>query len=201
MSTIDSLLKYIRQSETLVVVTLSLTIAGLALFAGERWQVFDFHGLPEWARPTALIVWTVSAVHVAIRTVMILWNGARAAARYVAGIPQRRKRTTYERPLIERLLTTKGVEREMLCYALHRGENHLWVNRFDEPRWLLGLKQKGLIEMRDAGWIRTSFMALDSVHYRIHSVAWKYMQRHPSKFINVLGWPDPPGLWYSMKMG
>jgi hypothetical protein len=111
MSAIESLLQYIRQSERLVVVTLTMTLAGLALFAGERWEVFDFRGLPGWARPAAEGVWTVCAVHVAIRTVMAFWSWATAAARFIAGIPQRRRRAAYNRPIIERLRATHGVER------------------------------------------------------------------------------------------
>jgi hypothetical protein len=79
MSTFESLLKFIRPSEPLVVVTWSLTIAGLLLwFAEERRQV-DLGGLPEWVRPTAFIVWFVSAAHVGVSTAMTLWNGATAA--------------------------------------------------------------------------------------------------------------------------
>jgi hypothetical protein len=184
MSTFDSLLKYLQHSERLVVVTLTITIAGLACFAAERWQVFDFSGLPEWARPTALIIWTVSAVHVAIRTAMAFSNGAMAAARFVASIPQRRRRAAYERPLIERLLATKGLEREILCYALRRDEDHIWIDPGDNPRWLRRLKQKDLLERSGVG--------VSSIQYRVHSVAWKFMQEHPNKFINLVPWSDRP---------
>jgi hypothetical protein len=182
---VESLLQYIRQSERLVVVTLTLTIAGLVLFAAERGQVFDFRGLPGWARPAAEGVWTVCAVHVAIRTVMGLWSWATAASRFIAGVPQRRRRAAYEQPLIQRLLATEGVEREMLCYALFRDENHIWVpGDGSRRRWLVGLLQKGLVELSDAQWGTT--------HYRIHRVAWAYMQNHPNKFQNLVGWPKEP---------
>jgi hypothetical protein len=79
------LLTYIQYSERLVVVTSSLT--GLFLvFPGQRWQV-DLSPLPEWGRPTALVVWVISAAHVVGRTTMILTDGVIAAARFVSGIP------------------------------------------------------------------------------------------------------------------
>jgi len=175
MSALETLLQYIRQSEPPVVVTLTLAVAGLALFAGERWQLFDFHGLPEWVRPTALIVWTVCAVHIAIRTVMALWKGATTAGRFIAGIPQRRRRAAYNRPLIRRLLATVGVEREILCYALFRDRDHVWVPDDGRARrWLVSLLQKGLVELSDADGRTT--------HYRIHHIARAYMQKHPNKF-------------------
>jgi hypothetical protein len=185
MSTVESLLKYVQHSERLTVVTLTLTITGLLLwFAEAQWQL-DLSGLPQWARPAAIIVWTISAVHVAIRAVMALWSGATATARLVADIPQRRRRTAYERLIIERLLATEGLQREMLCYALYRDYDHIWVRAGARPpRWLLGLKQNGLVEVSDASF--------DTVHFRIHRVAWAYMQRHPDKFINLLAWPDLP---------
>jgi hypothetical protein len=184
MSALESLLQYIRQSERLVVVTLTMTLAGLALFAGEWGQVFDFRGLPGWARPAAEGVWTVCAVHVAIRTVMAFWSWATAAARFIAGIPQRRRRAAYNRPIIEGLRATHGVEREMLCYALFRDQNHIWVPDLWSPQWIFSLTQKGLIERTDAD-ART-------VHYRIHRVAWAYMQKHPNKFQNLVGWSNEP---------
>jgi hypothetical protein len=107
MSALDTLLQYIRQSERLVVVTFTVTVAGLALFAVEQWQLFDFRGLPEWARPAALIVWTLCAVHVAVRTVMYLSNRATAAGRFIAGIPQRRRRAAYERPIIQTVMRNR----------------------------------------------------------------------------------------------
>lgn len=181
---VESLLQYIRQSERLVVVTLTITLAGLALFAGERWEVFDFRGLPDWVRPAALIVWTLCAVHVAIRTVMGLWSWATAASRFIAGVPERRRRAAYERPLIQRLLATEGVEREMLCHALFRDQNHIWIRGGGSRLWLVGLLQKGLVELSDA--------QVGTTHYCIHRVAWAYMQKHPNKFQNLVGWPIEP---------
>jgi hypothetical protein len=137
----DTLLKYIQQSEKLIVVTLTVTVSGVALYAAED-RPFDYGGLPVWARPTALIVWTVCAAHVAIRLVVALSKGGTAAARFIASIPQRRRQAVYDQPVIDRLLATEGVEREMLCYALFRGKNHLWVNsktHYRNPRWLKGL--------------------------------------------------------------
>jgi hypothetical protein len=48
----------------------------------------------------------------------------------------------------------------------------------------VGLRQKGLVELSDA--------QLGTTHYRIHRVAWAYMQKHPNKFQNLVGWPSPP---------
>src|SRR5262249_61625144 len=116
MGALEALLQYIRQSERLVVVTLTVTVGGLALFAGEWWQVFEFGGLPEWVRPAALIVWALCAVHVAIRTVMALSKRTTSTARFIRSIPQRRRTAAYGRPVIQRLLRTGGLEREVLCY-------------------------------------------------------------------------------------
>ena len=182
----DTLLKYIQQCEKLIVVTLAVTVAGLALYAVEG-GLFDAGGLPDWVRPTVFIVWTVCAAHVAIRLVMALSKGGTAAARFIASIPQRRRQAVYDQPVIDRLLATEGVEREMLCYALFRGENHLWINsktHYRDPRWLTRLRRDGLLDLDSANW--------GTAHYRIHPVAWKYMQRYPNKFINRLRWRDWP---------
>ena len=180
-----SLLNYIRQSEKLIVVTLTVTVAGVALYAAEH-RPFDYGDLPAWVRPTAFIVWTVCASHVAIRLVMTLWKGGTAAARFIASIAELRRQAAYHQPVIDRLLATEGVEREMLCYALFRGENHLWVKdaRYRDPRWLRRLKLDRLLDLDSADW--------GVSHYRIHPVAWKYMQKYPNKFINRLRWHDWP---------
>ena len=183
MGALESLLQYIRQSERLVVVTLTVTVAGLALLAVGQPQLF--RGLPEWALPTGIIVWTLCAVHVVIRTVMYLSNRATAAGRFIITIPERRRRAAYNRPLIRRLLATVGVEREILCYALFRERDHIWVpDDRRQPRWLTSLLQKGLVELSDADG-RTA-------HYRIHHIAWAYMQKHPNKFQNLVEWADEP---------
>jgi hypothetical protein len=142
---------------------------------------------PTGFRPTVFMVWTVCAVHVSIHLVMTLWKGGTAAARFIGGIPQRRRQAAYNQPVIDRLLATEGVEREMLCYALFRGKNHLWVNsktHYRDPRWLTRLRQDGLLDRDDANWGVT--------HYRIHPVAWKYMQKYPNKFIKRLRWHEWP---------
>jgi hypothetical protein len=48
----------------------------------------------------------------------------------------------------------------------------------------LSLREKGLIELTDAD--------ARIVHYRIHRVAWAYMQKHPNKFQNLVGWSNEP---------
>lgn len=183
MSAFDSLLKYIQQSEKLIIVTLTLFVAGLALYAAED-RLFDYGGLPAWARPTALIVWTICAAHVAIRLVMALWKGSKEAACFIASIPLRRRQAAYVRSYIDRLLATEGLEREMLCYALHRGENHVWVDSGSNPRWLRELKKKALLELNSADF--------GTAHYGIHPAAWNYMKKYPNKFINVVAWPEWP---------
>jgi len=181
---VDSLLKYIQQSEKLIVVTLTLFLAGLALYAAED-RLFDYGGLPAWARPLGLIVWTICAAHVAIRSVMALASGSTAAVRFIAGIPQRRRQTAYNRPLINRLLATGGIAREMLCYALRQDDNHLWVSSDRTvPRWLTKLRRDGLLYLSGSDWGTT--------HFRIHPVAWEYMQKYPNKFINRLRWRSWP---------
>jgi hypothetical protein len=184
MGTLKTLLQYILQSEPLIVVTLTLAVAGLALFADERWQVFDLHGLPEWARPTALIVWTLCAVHVAIRTIMYLSNRATAAGRFIATIPQRRRRADYEQPIIERLRATDGVEREVLCYALYRDNDRFWIPGARRPRWLQRLIANGLVGQSGTG--------IQDTQFRIHHVAWAHMQKYPDKFQNLVGWDTDP---------
>jgi hypothetical protein len=126
----DTLLKYIQQSEKLIVITLTITVAGLVLYAVEG-RLFDPGGLPDWVRPTAFIVWTVCAAHVVIRLVMALSKGTTAAARFIASIPQRKRQTDYDQKVIDRLLATHGVAREMLCYALYRNDNHLWASSIE----------------------------------------------------------------------
>jgi hypothetical protein len=149
-------------------------------------RLFDPGGLPDWVRPTAFIVWTFCAAHVGIHLVMILWKGGTAAARFIASIPQRRRQTDYDQKVIDRLLATDGVAREMLCYALYRNDNHLWASsdKSRRPRWLITLKLDGLLNLDSADW--------GTAHYRIHPVAWKYMQKYPNKFINRLRWRDWP---------
>src|SRR6516164_848323 len=88
----DTLLKYIQQSEKLIIVTLAVTVSGLILYAVEG-RLFDPGGLDDWVRPTVFIVWTFCAAHVSIRLVMTLWKGGTAAARFIRGIPQRRRQT------------------------------------------------------------------------------------------------------------
>jgi hypothetical protein len=180
----SNLLKYLQQSERLIIVTLTITIAGLVCFFGERWQFFDFNGVPDWARPTALLVWTLSAVHVAIRTVLAASNGIIAVPRMAAEIPARQRRAAFERPLIQRLLATEGLDREMLCYALREEDSHIWVHNGSKARWLYRLKEAGLLQMTNGDFVTT--------HYHIHAIAWKYMQKHPNKFINFANWPEWP---------
>jgi hypothetical protein len=181
----DSLLKYIQHSEKLIIVTLTVAIAGVALFALEWLQVFNFSGLPEWVRPGASILWTVSVVHVAVRSAMVMGTAFKRAACFLVGVPERRRKAAYQRPLIKSLRATTGMEREVLCYALREDEEIIWVRSpAGDSRWVGGLKQKGLLKVEE--------VRIDTVGYRIHPAAWAYMRSYPNKFINQLEWPDPP---------
>jgi hypothetical protein len=184
MGALEALLQYIRQSERLVVVTLTVTVAGLALLAVGQWQLF--RGLPEWVLPAALIGWALCAVHIVIRAVMALSSGIMAAARFIASIPQRRRTAAYGLPVIQRLLRTDGLEREVLCYALYWDKDHFRVRARDRDRlrWLFRLRQDGLVEMSGVG--------PEDVQYRIHHVAWEYMRKYPNRFVTLLPWSSPP---------
>jgi hypothetical protein len=57
-----------------------------------------------------------------------------------------------------------------------------------------------LIKLRVAGLIEISSAQWNAVHYNIHPVAWKYMVRFPTKFINRVLWPSEPWV-LSEKMG
>jgi hypothetical protein len=73
----------------------------------------------------------------------------------------------------------------MICYALYRRSNHFWVDDDSRERsWLTQLQVLGLVEVSSAQW--------STVHYEIHPVACAYMERFPTKFMNLIGWPNDP---------
>ena len=184
MSLLETALKYIQTSERLIVVTVTLTGAGLICFLSERYGYLNFAGLPEWTRPAAQVVWVISAVHVVIRSLMGLGALCRAVIRRASALPEQYRRSRFENATIARLRGTDGLEREALAFALHRNDNHIWAERSDKYRWLVALRRKGLVEMTDAQF-RT-------VHFRIHPIAWRYMKGHPNQFVYQLPWAYEP---------
>jgi hypothetical protein len=100
-------------------------------------------------------------------------------------LPGRRRRAAYDQVIVDRLLKVSLIAREMLCYALYRRSNHIWISEGSGNRdWVNQLKVFGLIETESAEW--------DTVHFAIHPVAWMYMQRYPTKFLNAALWPQEP---------
>jgi hypothetical protein len=183
MGALESALKYIQTSERLIVVTLTLTVAGLICFFSERYGYLNFAGLPEWSRPLAQLVWVVSAVHVAIRAAMGLGVLCRTVLQQVISLPERYRRSCFEHATIARLRGTRGLEREAVAFALHRDDDDIWVNRADKYRWLVSLRRKGLVSVSDAG---------DVVYFRIHPIAWRYMTSHPNQFVYQWPWTHEP---------
>jgi hypothetical protein len=145
----------------------------------------SFEGLDPWVRPAAQIVWLLSTVHFFIQCLLFLGRAIRVVGAWLNGIPQRRRKAAFERPLIQRLRDIDGLSREMLCYALYKNDNHFWVSDDNARRaWLQRLRVAGLINVDDANF-RT-------VHYKIHPIAWAYMKLYPNQFINLVLWPKEP---------
>jgi hypothetical protein len=48
MGVVETALNYIRTSERLIVITVTLSIAGLLSFLAEKYEYLSFAGLPEW---------------------------------------------------------------------------------------------------------------------------------------------------------
>jgi hypothetical protein len=179
----DRAIDFIQKGERLIIVTLTIAVAGVVCVVAERVGLMSFEGLPSWARPLAQLIWAISAVHVLIHATISLCRGVRWMGKQLYGLPERRRRAVYEMAIVERLLNIGDVEREMICYALYKDENHIWTA--DRPHdWVLNLRAAGIIDVSSAQW--------DTVHYEIHPVAWKYMRRYPTKFINVWLWPEEP---------
>ena len=187
MSLLETALKYIQTSERLIVVTVTLTVAGLICFFSERYGYLDFAGLPEWTRPAAQAVWVVSAVHVAIRTLMGLGTLCRTVFRRAGALPEQYRRSRFEKPTIARLRGTSGLEREALAFALHRDEKRFWVGpKQRKYRWLVALRQKGLVEELGGSGLSSS------VQFEIHPTAWRYMKSHSNQFVYRGQWTREP---------
>jgi hypothetical protein len=189
----DRAIDFIQKGERLIIVTLTIAVAGMACVVAERLGLMNFEGLPSWARPLAQLIWAISAVHVLIHATIGLFRGVRWMGKQLLGLPERRRKAAYEMAIVERLLNIGTLEREMICYALYKGENHIWIEDNDRPQdWVLNLRIAGLIDASNAQW--------NTVHYEIHPVAWKYMRRYPTKFINAVLWPKEPWV-LAEKMG
>jgi hypothetical protein len=80
---------------------------GVACAAAERFGLMNFEGLPSWARPTAQLIWIISAVHVAIHVAIGLARGARWSARGLSELPGKRRQRQYESAIVERLLRAR----------------------------------------------------------------------------------------------
>jgi hypothetical protein len=181
----DRIVDFIQKGERLIVVTWTIALAGVACAVAERFGLMSFEGLPSWARPTAQLIWIISAVHVAIHLTISVAHGTQWMAKRLRALPEKRRQAVYDSAIVERLLNIGALEREMICYALYKSDNHIWTDDTDRPpAWTLNLRTAGLIDVSDAQW--------GAVHYKIHPVAWNYMRRYPTKFFNMVLWPSAP---------
>ena len=186
MDPVASALKHILMSERLTVITVVLTIAGLICFFSERYEYWDFAGLPVWSRPAAQVVWIVCAVHVVVRALMGLGKLCRAILHRAISLPERYRRSRFERPTIARLRGTDGLQREALAFALHRDESRFWVERDRQYRWLAALRQKGLVEEEPGSGLSSNAL------FQIHPIVWRYMKSHPNQFVYRWPWIREP---------
>ena len=182
MSVLGQIIKYVQQSERLIVVTVVLSTSGVVAYLTERAGLFVFAGLPDWVRPVCTLAWIVVSVHVLVRAAITAVSGGRTIAQFATSLPRMYRQRVADRPIVSNLLSTGGLAREVLCYARYRQKNHIWPN--GEYRWLNRLKEGGLVELSDA--------LFGTAHYRIHDVAWDYMNQYPNQFVHVLGWRNPP---------
>lgn len=165
MSFTDRIVDFIQKGERLIIVTWTIALAGVACAVAERFGLMSFEGLPSWARPTAQLMWAISAAHVAIHATISAAHGARWIVKWLRALPEKRRQAVYESAIVERLLNIGALEREMICYALYKSDNHIWTDDTDRPpAWTLNLRTAGLIDVSDAQW--------GAVHYKIHPVAW-----------------------------
>jgi hypothetical protein len=185
VSVAEKAIELFQKAEKLIILTLTVSIGGLICFFAERASLFSFEALPVWARPTAQIVWVLSVVHVGIHALVRLFNGVVQLADWLRSLPERRRKAQYNAAIVDRLTQVGPLGREMICYALYRRDNHFWVEADNQRRsWLTQLEVLGLVEVSDADW--------NTVHYQIHPVAWNYMNRYPTRFMNLIGWPKDP---------
>jgi hypothetical protein len=185
VSIAEKAIEFFQKGEKLIILTLTVGIGGVICFLSERAGIVSFVGLPVWVRPAAQIVWVLSVGHVAIHSAIGLYRGIVWFAVWLKALPERRRKARYDAAIVDRLLEVGPLGREMLCCALYKRSNHIWVDDDSRERdWLIKLKVLGLVEVSSAEW--------SVVHYKIHPVAWNYMSRFPTKFMNLIGWPTDP---------
>ncbi len=119
MSITEKAIEFLQKGEKLIILTLTVTIAGVVCFLAEQSSVVSFEGLPTWARPVAEIVWVLSTVHVCIHAAIGLYCGAVWLAVRLKGLPERRRKACYNAAIVDRLLEVGPLGREMLCYAFY----------------------------------------------------------------------------------
>jgi hypothetical protein len=106
-------------------------------------------------------------------------------AHWLSSLPTRHSKAQADKILINRLLEIKGIAREVLCYACHRDDHHIWVSEDRRaPNWIKELKRAGLVKLTNASF--------RSAHYEIHPIAWAFIRRRPNKFVCKIDWEDPP---------
>jgi hypothetical protein len=188
MSIAERALDFLQRSEKVTVITATVAIGGVLCAVSERLGYLSFEGLDPWVRPAAQIVWLLSTVHFFIQCLLFLGRAIRVVGAWLNGIPQRRRKAAFERPVIQRLRDIDGLSSEMLCYALYKNDNHFWVSDDNARRaWLQRLRVAGLVNVDDANF--------GTVHYKIHPIAWAYMKLHPNQFINSVLWPKEPWIF------
>jgi hypothetical protein len=174
-------LGYLFKEERPIVVALVVVLTGTAALLFEYKGYASFEELPPFARPLGLLIWLASAFLIVVRVAMAVPRGLR----FVAAMPMRYRQVLADEVIIDRLNGTKGLAREVLCFARFRSSDHIWVDdRPELPKWLDSLLGDGLVQVTDAAW-RT-------VHYSIHPVAWQYMLKYPNKFQHRFRWRNEP---------
>jgi hypothetical protein len=182
MSIPTELLKYIQNSERLVVISVVVFLSVALAHWGEKHALFEFNGLPEWVRPSSILAGILAGIHVSVRLMMFLWNLCKITAKHIREIPQKRREARGHQPIIDSLIAIEGLPREVLCYARYRNDKYFGVGINPRAEWLQILKHSGLIERS----------ASDCNRYKIYHVAWAYINKYPDRFICKLPWPDPP---------
>lgn len=122
-----AIIRYIQQSERLIVVTTVLFIAGIATYLLERANLFSFADLPTWTRPTLSLIWIVATVHVGVRMLTAFASATHRAVLYAADAPRRWRQSKADKKVTDHLCKTSGLPREILSYARFRRDNHIWT--------------------------------------------------------------------------
>jgi hypothetical protein len=181
---IETAADFVQKTEKLIIVTITLVVGRIALAAAEHYGLMNFAGLDPWVRPTLQIVWVFAAAHVAIHTLIAGGRLISFALQSARDMPRRVRQATYDSLTRDRLLMVDGLAREVLCYALFRKDRHVWYSEREAPKWADKLRSVGLVDVSDAGY--------GTVHLHVQETAWAYMKKHPTKFVNVVAWPNYP---------